>query len=96
MLACRAGNDTFVDYLLAKYGDDILADVQNAETGETALITAARQGHVRIVKKLVAWATKSDKKWRRGRDGIFGCFRNTLGPKRSTTGGIYPRLTRIA
>lgn len=99
MVACRAGNNTFVDYLLDKcvamplhhavllpclpllpwhtasdrlqhcsphaalsalphplrYSDDIVADVLNRDTGESALITAARHGHVHIVKKLIQW-----------------------------------------
>lgn len=58
MYACRAGAAGMVDYLLDKYGDQIVADAQNRDNGETALITAARYGHIDIVRKLIRWAEK--------------------------------------
>ena len=61
MLACRAGSIEFVTYLLDRYSEKIVADVQNRDTGETAVITAARGGHVQIVKKLLQWAKRKSK-----------------------------------
>ena len=40
---------------------DIVADVAKRDTGETAIIIAASQGHVRIVKRLLKWAEKAHK-----------------------------------
>ena len=61
MLACRAGSFEFVSYLLDRYSENIVADVQNRDTGETAIITAARGGHVQVVKKLLQWAVRPSK-----------------------------------
>ena len=58
MLACRAGSVDFVSYLLDRYSEHIVADVKNRDTGDTAIITAARGGHVQIVKKLLTWAMR--------------------------------------
>lgn len=61
MLACRAGSIEFVDYLLDRFSDHVVADVAHRDNGETALITAAKYGHAAIVKKLIKWAEKPHK-----------------------------------
>ncbi len=68
MLACRSGSFEFVEYLLSVFGEPsqwdpepapLRAGTVNRENGEPAILTAARHGHIAIVKRLLRWAEKT-------------------------------------